>query len=169
MTTAPVDHLNSGAEPADPRHPPIHRLIERQAAARPDQPAIVAGRTVLSYRELNGRANALAHHLRALGAAPEVRIGTCLSRSPDAVVSALGIVKSGAAPVLIDPAVPADRVRFMLRDSGARLLVTSAATMAAAPELGAALAAADPRSVLLDRDAPTLARYPAVDPPAVLT
>ena len=59
-----------------------------------------------------------------MGAGPEVRVGTCLPRSPEAVVSLLGIVKSGAAPVLIDPALPGSRIAFMLRDAGARTVVT---------------------------------------------
>lgn len=111
-------------------HPRLHELVARQAAATPDAEAVVAGRERLSYAELEEAAAVLARRLRRLGAGPETLVGVCLGRSPWLVVAILGVLKSGAAYVPVDPAFPAERVEFMLRDSGAGLLVTEEALRA---------------------------------------
>jgi len=103
---------------------PVHRLTEAQVAVRPQATALVFGDEVLSYAELNGQANRLAHRLIALGAGPEVRVGVALERSVELVVSLLAILKSGAAYVPLDPDYPAERVAYMVADSGIGLLVT---------------------------------------------
>ncbi|MBQ4783338.1 AMP-binding protein, partial [Pectobacterium versatile] len=69
------------------------------------------------YDELNRRANRLAHHLLSLGVKPDDRVALCLERSPDMVVGLLGILKSGAAYVPLDPAYPAERLAYMLDDA----------------------------------------------------
>jgi len=73
----------------------IPRLVQRQAAATPEAVALVMDDQVLSYRELNQRANRLAHHLQASGVRPNVLVGICIERSPDMVVGLLGILKAG--------------------------------------------------------------------------
>jgi amino acid adenylation domain-containing protein len=141
----------------------VHSRIERQARSHPDRPAVVAGTTVLTYGTLNARANQLARHLRALGVGSESPVGTCLNRSPDAVVSALGIVKAGAAPVLLDPAAPTERTLALVRDSGAAVLVTSATSAAVGTDLLDALAERGVHVVRLDADAGRLAALPDGD------
>nr|APD72040.1 non-ribosomal peptide synthetase 6 [Streptomyces sp.] len=100
-------------------------LVEAQAAARPDAIAVEDERNTLTYQELDERANRLAHHLQSLGAGPETRVGLCVERGADLVVSLLGIAKAGAAYVPLDPDYPADRLAFMVRDSGVHLVVTA--------------------------------------------
>ncbi|MGK5629468.1 amino acid adenylation domain-containing protein [Streptomyces sp. URMC 123] len=106
---------------------PIHERVARQAALTPDAEAVIRGRERLGYRELDEAAEELAGHLRRLGAAPETLVGICLGRSPWMVVAMLAVLKAGAAYVPLDPAFPAERMEFMLRDSGAALIVTEEA------------------------------------------
>ncbi|MEW2390543.1 amino acid adenylation domain-containing protein [Streptomyces venezuelae] len=109
------------------RRPLIHELVARQAALTPDAEAVVAGRERLSYGELEEAARLLAGHLRGLGAGPETLVGICLGRSPWMLVAMLAVLKAEAAYVPIDPAFPLDRRQFILRDSGAELIVTEEA------------------------------------------
>ncbi|MEU0398710.1 amino acid adenylation domain-containing protein [Streptomyces sp. NPDC006197] len=102
----------------------LHDLIAARAAATPDSVAVVHGDVTLTYRELDERANQLAHHLIALGAGPGVLVGLSAERGAQLVVGLLGILKSGSAYVPLDPAYPADRLRHMVRDSGVKVLVT---------------------------------------------
>ncbi|GLF99153.1 non-ribosomal peptide synthetase [Streptomyces yaizuensis] len=99
-------------------------LFEARAAERPDAVAVEDERGALTYRELDERANRLAHQLRSLGAGAESRVGLCVERGSALITGLLAIVKAGAAYVPLDPGYPADRLAFMLRDSGARLVVT---------------------------------------------
>nr|WP_277622411.1 non-ribosomal peptide synthetase [Streptomyces sp. CB03238] len=101
----------------------VHQAVAAQAAATPDATAVRSGGESLTYRELDEQANALAHHLIALGAGPGRPVGLSIERGAQMVVGLLGIMKSGAAYVPLDPAYPADRLAYMLRDSGARILV----------------------------------------------
>ncbi|WP_329571707.1 non-ribosomal peptide synthetase [Kitasatospora sp. NBC_01266] len=98
----------------------VHQLIERRAASHPEVPAV----DQLTYRQLNERANRLAHHLRALGVRPDSRVAVCLERGPDLVSALLGVLKSGAAYVPMDPEYPADRLAYLVEDSGSPLVVT---------------------------------------------
>ncbi len=98
--------------------------FERQATARPDRPAVVFGGDGLSYGELNRRANQLARFLRGRGVGRGALVGVGLERSLDMVVALLGVQKAGAAYVPIDPRFPAERVQFMLADSGIVALIT---------------------------------------------
>ena len=102
----------------------MHGLFEAQAAARPEAVALWCDGVELSYGELDRRANKLARHLRELGAGPETLVGVCVERRPEMIVGMLGILKSGAAYVPIDPEYPAERVAFMLADSEAPVLLT---------------------------------------------
>ncbi|HEU0076714.1 MAG TPA: amino acid adenylation domain-containing protein, partial [Longimicrobiaceae bacterium] len=107
----------------------VHHFFEAQAARTPDAEALVHGTESLTYRELDARANQLAHALRRRGAGPEVRVGICARRSIDLVVGLLGIVKSGAAYVPLDPAYPRERIALTLRDARAPLVVTQRALL----------------------------------------
>ncbi|WP_420124784.1 condensation domain-containing protein, partial [Longimicrobium sp.] len=90
-----------------PSRATLHGLIAEQAARTPDARAVVFGGEALSYRELDARANRLAHHLSALGAGPEAFVGICLERSAEMVVAMLAVLKSGAAYLPLDPSYPA--------------------------------------------------------------
>ncbi len=102
----------------------VHRLVEEQVRRTPDALAVKHGGQTMSYDQVNRRANILAHHLRRLGAGPEVRIGICIERSVDAIVGLLAILKSGGAYVPLDPRLPADRLAFMIADAGINILLT---------------------------------------------
>ncbi|MFT3815683.1 MAG: non-ribosomal peptide synthase/polyketide synthase [Acidovorax sp.] len=103
---------------------PVHELVERWARERPDAVALVFGDEQLSYLELNARANRLAHRLISLGVGPEVRVGIAVERSIEMIVGLLGILKAGGAYVPLDPEYPAERLGFMVGDSGIELLLT---------------------------------------------
>jgi len=101
----------------------VHELFEEQAARTPDLPAVSDGNLWLTYAELNDRADRLARHLAACGVGLERPVAVLLESSPELVVALLAILKAGGAYVPLDPAYPAERLAFLLRDSGARTLV----------------------------------------------
>jgi amino acid adenylation domain-containing protein len=111
----------------------IHELFEAQAERTPDAEAVRFQEESLTYGELNGRANRLAHSLRRRGVGPEVRVGICLERSLEMVVGILAVLKAGGAYVPLDPAYPADRLAFMLADSAAAVLLTQEGLRGALP------------------------------------
>ena len=84
----------------------IHQLFEEQALRTPDSVAVVFEDQQLSYRELNQRANQLAHYLQKRGVGPDVLVGICVERSLEMVVGLLGILKAGGAYLPIDPDSP---------------------------------------------------------------
>ncbi|SEL61868.1 amino acid adenylation domain-containing protein [Roseateles sp. YR242] len=132
---------------------PVHRLFERHAQAHPEAPALLAGDVTLSYEDLDRQANQLAHRLIAQGVGPEVRVGVALDRSPALIVSLLAVLKAGGAYVPLDPALPADRLRTMIQDSGMRLLLTRANEARRLPQV--------PSVPMLDLDLDDLARHQA--------
>jgi len=103
---------------------PVHRAIEEWAARSPERPAVAGSGESLTYGELNARANWLARRLRALGVGPEVTVAVCLERSAALVLAELAVLKAGAAHVALDPAYPAERLAYMVEDSGAPVLLT---------------------------------------------
>jgi amino acid adenylation domain-containing protein len=105
----------------------VHELFEARAALAPAAPAVIAEGAVLSYGELDTRAEDLARRLQGLGVGPEVRVGLSVPRSIEGVVAILGILKAGGAWVAIDPAYPPERQAWILKDSGARVLITEGA------------------------------------------
>ncbi|QIB41839.1 non-ribosomal peptide synthetase [Streptomyces aureoverticillatus] len=111
----------------------IAGLVERRAAATPDALAVVHDDTELTYAELDARAGLLARELVARGAGPERVVGLALPRSADLVVAMLGILKSGAAYLPIDPRYPSTRLDHILRDARPCLVLTSADTVGVLP------------------------------------
>ncbi|HST61184.1 MAG TPA: amino acid adenylation domain-containing protein, partial [Longimicrobium sp.] len=111
----------------------IHELFEAQAERTPDAAALVFEDETLSYAELNERANRLAHHLAGLGVGPETRVGICLERGTEMIVSVLAVLKAGGAYVPLDPAYPAERLAFVLADAAVPVLVTQESLRAALP------------------------------------
>ncbi|MEW6730834.1 MAG: amino acid adenylation domain-containing protein, partial [Acidobacteriota bacterium] len=102
----------------------IHQLFEEQVERTPDAIALVFEQEKLTYRELNQRANQLAHYLQGMGAGPEVLVGICLERSIEMVVAIMGVLKAGAAYLPIDPSCPKQRFAFMLADAQIYILLT---------------------------------------------
>ncbi|WP_338552863.1 non-ribosomal peptide synthase/polyketide synthase [Paenibacillus sp. KS-LC4] len=102
----------------------FHHQFEEQAERSPEATAVVYEETRLTYRELNERSNVLARSLRAQGVKPDQLVGILADRSVDLLVGALAVWKAGGAYVPLDPDYPADRIRFMLADSGAEVLLT---------------------------------------------
>ncbi|RUL78905.1 non-ribosomal peptide synthetase [Dyella choica] len=113
----------------------VHSLFEAQAEHTPDLVAVMHNGVVLSYAELNRRANRLAHRLRSLGVGPDVLVGVCMARTPDLIVSLLGVLKAGGAYVPLDPAYPSERIATMLLDAQPRVLLTQSSLQAKLPEV----------------------------------
>ncbi|WP_411143365.1 amino acid adenylation domain-containing protein [Streptomyces sp. x-80] len=135
----------------------VHELFAEQAARTPDAPAVRHRETTLTFRELEERANHLAHHLCALGVRPGVLVGLHVDRGPDMAVGLLGILKAGGAYVPLDPEYPADRLAFMVEDSGIPVLLTRSEHAAPRP---AGEGTGGPRIVRLDTDLPQPGSYP---------
>jgi nonribosomal peptide synthetase DhbF len=104
----------------------LPQLFQEQVRRTPDATAVVSGRREMSYTELNARANRLARFLVSLGAGPERLVAVALPRSPDLVVAALAVLKSGAAYLPVDPGYPAERIAFMLADARPVAVLTTA-------------------------------------------
>jgi amino acid adenylation domain-containing protein len=113
----------------------VHQLFEQQVERTPDAAALVCEDHILTYAELNRRANQLAHHLQGLGIGPEVLVGVYMERCVEMVVGLLGVLKAGGAYVPIDPTYPQKRVAFMLQDSQIAVLLTQQQFIEAWPEL----------------------------------
>jgi amino acid adenylation domain-containing protein len=134
-----------------PRDACIHELFEAQVACNPEATALMCESKELSYRELNRRANQLAHHLQGLGVGPEVIVGICMERSVEMMVGLLGILKGGGAYLPLDPGYPQERLAFMLADVQAPVLLTQQRLVERLPAHGA-------RLVCLDADWELIAR-----------
>ncbi|WP_437675479.1 amino acid adenylation domain-containing protein [Sorangium sp. So ce131] len=113
----------NATQTAYPRDACIHELFEAQAARTPDAIAAVEGSEVLTYRELDRRANGLAHRLSARRAGPDLRVAVFVERSLRVLVALLGVLKAGGAYVPLDPSYPDERLRFMLEDAAASILL----------------------------------------------
>ncbi len=127
-----------------PSHRPVHQLLREAARRAPDAPAVVqAGAETLSHAELHRRADALARRLAGLGVAPETRVALCLERSPEMLVAVLAVLKAGGCYVPVDPAYPPERIRYVLADSGARVLLTQQRLLGTLPEFAGEVVACD--------------------------
>ncbi|MEH1855163.1 MAG: amino acid adenylation domain-containing protein [Nostoc sp.] len=111
----------------------IHELFEAQVERTPDAVAVVFKEEQLTYRELNLRANQLAHHLQALGVKPEVLVGLCTQRSIEMIIGLLAILKAGGAYVPIDPTYPQQRLALVLNDAQIAVLIIEQHLLAKLP------------------------------------
>jgi amino acid adenylation domain-containing protein len=144
-----------------PRELSLHGLIEAQVARTPDAIALVFEDQSVSYAELERRANQLAHRLRSLGVGPKQLVGLCLRRSVELIVGLLGILKTGAAYVPLDPSFPSDRIAFMVEDAQLALLVSD-------QEHVRTLALQAPQLLCIDTEADAIAREPSTPLPRQL-
>ncbi|HKQ04618.1 MAG TPA: AMP-binding protein [Blastocatellia bacterium] len=131
----------------------LHELFEQQVEQTPEAVAVICHDARLSYRELNRRANQLAHYLRRLGVGPDARVAICADRGLQMLVAVLAVFKAGAAYVPLDPQYPAERLRYMLEDSAPAVLLTQGRWRALLPPL-------DERVAVIDLDAPVPAWPP---------
>ncbi|WP_131738712.1 non-ribosomal peptide synthetase [Actinomadura roseirufa] len=134
----------------------IPELFERRVAARPDAPALVFEGETLTYREVEERANRLARLLIGRGVGPETVVAVTLPRSPGLWIAALAVTKAGGAYLPVDPAYPAGRIEFMVKDSEAHLVIADAQTAEQLPDLAASVIGVD--------DPETVAALAAADP-----
>jgi amino acid adenylation domain-containing protein len=135
----------------------LHELCSEQSSRTPDATAVVFEHQPLTFGELEARSNQLAHYLRSLGIGQGALVGVGLERSPDLLVALLATLKAGAAYLPLDPGYPAERLRFMLLDSGATVLLTDERLVSGWPDTGA-------RLVALEQAWKEISRWPAEPP-----
>ncbi len=140
----------------------IHHLFEERARAAGERIALSCGEAQWTYRELEERANRLAHHLVGLGVRPGARVGVCMERSLDMMGCILAILKAGGAYVMLDRALPRERLEFCLRDTQVEVLLSRAAEAEGVPPSQAKL-------VCVDQLAEALSQAPATPPAIELT
>ncbi len=134
-----------------PENKCIHELFEARVDQSPEAIAVVFKDQQLTYRELNHKANQLAHYLRKLGVGPDVAVGICLERSLEMIIGVLGILKAGGAYVPLDPSYPRERLEFMLNDTRTPVLLTQQQLQESLPKHGA-------ERLCLDSDWPMISR-----------
>ncbi|MEK4421174.1 non-ribosomal peptide synthetase NrsC [Bacillus subtilis] len=122
--TRKIVSQNNRTVSVSPEAPTLHGLFERQAAVTPERPAIRFSGGLLTYAELDLYASRLAAHLAARGVTNESIVGVLSERSPDMLIAVLAVLKAGGAYLPLDPAYPKERLSYMLKDSGATLLLT---------------------------------------------
>ena len=115
--------FNATAAPF-PHHQTIIQLFEAQVVATPQAPAIVSGDITLTYQQLNGQANHLAWQLKEKGIASEMAVALLLEHAPEIIIAMLAVLKAGGAYVPIDPTLPEARIQYMVKDSGANILLS---------------------------------------------
>lgn len=140
-----------------PRDQYLHHDFEQHVKQTPNAAAVVFEDQVLTYDQLNQRANQLAHYLHQLGIGPDQKVGLYVERSLDMVVGLYGILKAGGAYVPLDPAYPADRIALMIEDSQAAVLLTQERLLSQQPTTNA-------RVVCIDRDWGLIAQQPQTNP-----
>ena len=132
----------------------IYELFEEQTRLTPDETAIVFDGQHLSYRELNARANQLAHYLVSLGVGPEVLVALCLERSLEMVVGMLGILKAGGAYVPLDMAQPKERLGYMLEEAQVQVVITQRGLEGELPDTNARVVYLDTEQAQIAREEP---------------
>ncbi|HZE63356.1 MAG TPA: amino acid adenylation domain-containing protein, partial [Pyrinomonadaceae bacterium] len=140
-----------------PAQSSVQALFEEQARATPEATALLFGDQTIIYRELNRRANQVAHYLIKQGVGAESRVGICLDRSPELIIGVLGILKAGGAYVPLDPGYPPARLSFMLADAGVALLLTE-------KQLRASFQDQNTRTICVDEVAEQIAACDETDP-----
>jgi amino acid adenylation domain-containing protein len=143
-----------------PRECSLHQFIEDQVERTPEAPALVFESEQLSYRQLNVRANQLAHRLRSLGVGPEKLVAVCMDRSVEMVVGLLGAIKAGGAYVPLDPDYPPSRLAALMDDTEARVVLTL-------EHLEEKLSKSIVPKICLDRDWDTFASESVENPPLI--
>ncbi|MGA7732187.1 MAG: amino acid adenylation domain-containing protein [Chloroflexia bacterium] len=143
-----------------PRDKWMHQLFAEQARRTPGKTALVFGEEQLTYRQLDERANRLAHYLRGLGVGPETLVGICVERSVDMLVSVLGVLKAGGAYVPLDATYPKERLAHMVRNSQAKVLITQEGLA----ELAQKLAGHVTETLVLDLCRNEIEQQPSDDP-----
>ncbi|HEU5124959.1 MAG TPA: amino acid adenylation domain-containing protein [Verrucomicrobiae bacterium] len=128
----------------------IHELFEVQAAKTPDATALIFGQQKISYRELNERANRLAHRLQQAGITRESRVGVALERSPEMIVTLLAILKAGGAYVPLDRSYPQERLAFMIADTSVSVIVADAKFSISSPQHDFGEKLSSPSFILID-------------------
>ncbi|WP_095155656.1 non-ribosomal peptide synthetase, partial [Pseudomonas sp. Irchel 3E13] len=152
-----------GAEPGEQRLDQcIHSLFSQRVRANPEAGALTFRGQTLSYGELDAQVNRLAWMLRERGVGPQVRVGLALERSLEMVIGLLAILKAGGAYVPLDPEYPLERLQYMIKDSGVRLLLSDATLLDALGELPEGVARWS-----LEEDLAKLAGYPDSEPPFI--
>ncbi|MFE2323274.1 amino acid adenylation domain-containing protein [Streptomyces sp. NPDC059385] len=150
-----------GPRAEEPTARTLHSLVAEQARLRPDAPAVTwAGRTT-GYAELDAAANRLAHRLRELGTGPESRVAVLAGRDPRTLVCVLAVLKAGGAYVPLDAGHPAERIRTVLADSGAHLVLTAGLPGGSAADLAGDVPVLD-----LDAERHLVDALPATEPDA---
>jgi amino acid adenylation domain-containing protein len=152
----------NGASAHYPRDVCLHQFIEAQVERTPEAIALTFEGQSLTYRELDSRANQLAWHLRSLGVGPESRVGLCLERSLEMVISLLATLKAGGAYVPLDPAYPQERLGWMLEDSSPTVLLVQERLLPRLPSQRAHV-------VCVDSGQAGIASLPRHAPPALST
>ncbi|MEH2355882.1 non-ribosomal peptide synthetase [Nostoc sp.] len=137
-----------------PLHKCIHQLFEEQVELTPDAVAVEFQNQQLTYKQLNYRANQLAHYLRSLGVGADVLVGLCVERSLEMVIGLLGILKAGAAYVPLDPEYPSDRLSFILEDTQVKVLLTQQQLIDRLPPNHAKLVCLDTDAELISQCSP---------------
>lgn len=119
-----LNHWNDTTDQVD-LETPVHQAIAKRAAQQPTRVAVEMSGREISYRQLDEQANQLAHYLLELGIPANQPVAICLPRSPESIMAMLAVMKTGAPYLPIDPTVPASRIRFMLNDSAASVVVNA--------------------------------------------
>ncbi|MFF5779143.1 amino acid adenylation domain-containing protein [Streptomyces virginiae] len=151
----------SGPRTDGPAARTLPSLVAEQARLRPDAPAVTCENRTIGYGELDAAANRLAHRLRALGTGPETRVAVLAGRDPRMLVCVLAVLKAGGAYVPLDAGHPAERVRTVLTDSGAHLVLTAGLPAGSAADLAGDVPVLD-----LDAEQHLVDALPATEPDA---
>jgi amino acid adenylation domain-containing protein/thioester reductase-like protein len=141
---------------------PIHTLVERQVAQTPDAVAVVFQDQILTYQELNERANQLAYYLKELGVAPDILVGVCIDRSIELIITLLAILKANGAYLPLDISYPEERLEFMLGHAKASILLTQTHLIKRLPKN-------DVRVICLDVEQQRISQYSQINPPIEVT
>ncbi|MBD2040985.1 amino acid adenylation domain-containing protein, partial [Microcoleus sp. FACHB-672] len=145
-----------------PHDASIQALFEAQVELAPDAVALIFDTEQLTYRQLNAKANQVAHYLRSLGVGPDVLVSLCMERSLEMIIGILGILKAGGAYVPLDPAYPHERLSYMLEDTQAPVLL-------AQERLAKTLPAHKAHTVCIDTDWEAIARESEENPPVEIS